>query len=74
MGLTSYVGKNVLENQVVNYQQGTLVFCFFIAFALFLLLPKKIPMYKRIASSALIFIGIYGLFSMLLKSLIGIIG
>lgn len=73
MDLTTYVGKG-LETKILSYQQGTLIFCFFIALAIYLLLPKKVPKGKKIAASLLIFIGLYGLFSMLLKSLIGLIG
>jgi len=73
MDLTTYVGKG-LETKILSYQQGTLLFCFFIALAIYILLPKKVSKSKRIAASLLIFIGMYGLFSMLLKSLVGLMG
>jgi hypothetical protein len=72
MDLTTFVGKGI-ENKILSYQQGTLLFCFFIALAIYLLLPKKISKSKKISASILIFIGMYGLFSMLLKSMIGLI-
>jgi len=73
MDLTTYVSKG-LETHIISYQQGTLLFCFFIALAIYLLLPMKVSRGKKIASSILIFIGMYGLFSLLLKSMIGLIG
>ncbi|MBW2977941.1 hypothetical protein KY331_03790 [Candidatus Woesearchaeota archaeon] len=73
MDLTTFVGKG-METKILNYQQGTLLFCFFIGLAIFILLPKKVSKSKRVAASLLIFIGLYGLFSMLIKSMIGLIG
>ena len=73
MDLTTYVSKG-LETKIQNYQQGTLLFCFFISLAIYILLPKKVSKGKRIAASFLIFIGMYGLFSMLIKSMIGLFG
>jgi uncharacterized Tic20 family protein len=60
--------------EIMNYQIATLMFCFFIALSVYLLLPAGIEKNRRISASLLIFIGLFGLFSILLKTLLAIIG
>lgn len=71
---TSYVTYKTIADEVVMYQQATLFFCFLISLSIYLLLPKKIKRSTRISASVLIFLGLFGLFSILLKTLIRIIG
>ena len=72
--MTTHVGYATLTQEIMIYQQATLLFCFFIALSVYLLLPKKIEISRRISASILIFIGLFGLFSILLKTLMVIIG
>lgn len=72
--MTTHVGYQTMTQEIMLYQQATLLFCFFIALSLYLLLPHKIQRSRRIAASVLIFIGLFGLFSILLKTLVIIIG
>lgn len=62
-----------LASQISTYQQATIFFCLILSLALFLLLPQNINRYKRIMASVLVFIGMYGLFSIMLKTIINII-
>ena len=59
--------------QIMDYQVATLLFCFFIALSVYLLLPANIQRNRKISASILIFIGLFGLFSILLKTLLVII-
>ena len=63
-----------VENEISTFLVATLFFCFFIAYAVYLLLPKKIEKHKRIFASVFIFIGLYGLFAILLKTIIRVMG
>lgn len=62
------------ESEVSTFLIATFFFCFFIAYALYLLLPKRIEKHKRILASIFIFIGVYGLFAILLKTILRIMG
>ncbi|MBW2992549.1 hypothetical protein KY345_05000 [Candidatus Woesearchaeota archaeon] len=71
--MTTYIGYETLTEEIMVYQQATLLFCFFIALSIYLLLPKHVQRNRKIAASVLIFIGLFGLFSILLKTLIRLI-
>jgi|GEM_PF-2333131 len=72
--MTTYVGYQAITQEIAMYQQATLLFCFFIALSLYLLLPKKLERNRKLVASLLIFIGLFGLFSILLKTLVRIMG
>ena len=67
---TTYI---IGEGQVKTFIAMTLISCLLIALAVYILLPKKIPIHKKIIASAFIFIGLYGLFSILLKTILALI-
>lgn len=71
---TTQVGYETLTQEIMVYQQATLLFCFFIALSLYLLLPGKIKRSRKITASVLIFIGLFGLFSILMKTIVRIMG
>lgn len=71
--VTTYLGYESLERQISIYQQATVFFCLVLAIALYLLLPATIPRHKRLLASILVFVGMYGLFSILLKTLVQIV-
>ena len=62
------------ESEISTFLIATLFFCFFISYAIYLLLPQKIEKHKRIFATVFIFIGVYGLFAILLKTIIRIMG
>jgi hypothetical protein len=72
--MTTQVSYGTMAKEIMVYQQATIIFCFFIALSLYLLLPKQIEASRRVAASLLTFIGLFGLFSILLKTLVLIIG
>lgn len=67
------VGFQELSKEIFIYQQATLIFCFLISVSVYLLLSQKIEKSRRIAASVLIFLGLFGLFSIMLKTLVRIL-
>ncbi len=70
--ITTTIGFQELSKEIFVYQQATLLFCLLISVSIYLLLPKRVENSRRIAASALIFMGLFGLFSILLKTLVRI--
>jgi hypothetical protein len=71
--ITTSIGFQELSKEIFVYQQATLIFCCLISVSIYLLLPKKIENSRRISASVLIFLGLFGLFSILLKTLVRIL-
>ena len=65
---TTYVEPSQI--QVTSFMAIALLCSFLISLAVYVLLPKKVPIRKKIIASLFIFIGIYGLFAILLQTLL----
>ena len=58
------------ETQITSFMAIAFLCSFLISLAVFVLLPKKVPIRKKIIASLFIFLGIYGLFAILLKTIL----
>ncbi|MFH1054175.1 MAG: hypothetical protein V1740_07185 [Candidatus Woesearchaeota archaeon] len=68
MGITTFVPETPVD-QIATFQSASFLFCFFIAIAIFMLLPKKMPIHKKLFATAFIFIGMWGLFLIMVMTL-----
>lgn len=71
--ITTTISFQELSKEIFVYQQATLLFCLLISVSIYLLMPNKIEKSRRIAASTLIFLGLFGLFSIMLKTLVRIL-
>jgi len=69
---TTYVDAS--QTQVTSFMAIALLCSFLISLAVYVLLPNKVPMRKKLVSTLFIFIGLYGLFAILLQTLLLTIG
>jgi len=68
MVITTFIPQTPIE-QVSSFQVASLLFCFFIALSVYMMLPKKMALQKRLYVSGLLFVGIWGLFLILVLTL-----
>lgn len=65
---TTYI--EATQTQVTSFMAIAFLCSFLISLAVYVLLPKKIPIRNKIIAVLFIFIGIYGLFAILLQTLL----
>jgi len=67
---TTYIASMGAEEQISQFLLAVFIFCLFISLAVYLLLPKKIDLAKRVFATIFILIGLFGLFAILLKTIL----